>query len=293
MVDKEIMLNVVGLDELWRTKPTTANTIQGYIRAAYRRASFYHDIKDNPADWEHPYSGRFKSKRLEGIPFEELPDFVAALRGYQENSYKFTGRPNSAFCLEWLISSSCRRSQACQVQWQDVAGWQTDARPTWHVPAGKHKTGHQAGEETGDPWDCPITNDMREILHEMQRRYPKAAPEDYVFRSPHRSRRTAIDPTVLNGLLKRLQWPTKCTLHGFRSSFALWAESKKYDQLLIERQHIHKTEGTAGRYRHHGRNLTDPKQRRPMMEAWCHYLTHPEPYSGNVVVGYRPRGRAT
>jgi integrase len=280
LVTKEILLHVVGLDEMFRTKPTTADAIQGYIRAAYERADFYHGIKDNPADWEHPLAGDHQSKPHEAIPFEELPHFMAALDAYGETG----AQPSvAALCFKWVVLAACRRIEACKVQWSDVAGWQTDAKPTWHVPAGKHKMGHEGDKETGDPWDCPITERMREILAEMASRYPEAAPEDYVFRSPQRSRQTAIDPTVLNGLLKRLQWPTKCTVHGFRTTFALWAENRNYPDLLIERQHIHKTEGVGGSYRHHGRNLKDAtlEQRRPMMEAYGRYATQP-PHSGVV-----------
>jgi integrase len=285
MVDKEILLHVVGLDEMYRTRPATAGAIHGYLRAAYDLARFYHGIEDNPADWEHPLVGDYKSKRRLALPYEELGQFMAALRAFEENNRRYIGHPNVALCLEWLILAACRRSEACRVQWKDVAGWQTEKNATWHVPAIKHKAGHRGDEETGDPWDCPITEPMKAILKEMESRYPNATDEDFVFRSPHRSRRTPVDPTALNGQLGRLKWPTKCHVHGFRTTFAMWAEYAGYPQELIKRQHIHKTEGTAGMYRHHGRGLQDAtlERRRPMMEEYANYVGRPEPYKDNVV----------
>jgi integrase len=83
------------LEPIWLTKPATAVRVQSHLSSMFDYAEFYEMRQGNPAKG----ITKFLPKQPEGghhngLSYEDIPQFVAQLRQYQNTSQWFSGRCN-------------------------------------------------------------------------------------------------------------------------------------------------------------------------------------------------------
>jgi integrase len=201
------------LDPIWTRIPTTADRLRGRVQIIldYAWACGYRDKRDdNPADWEGPLhlrladlSKKRKPKHFAAVPFERLPEFMAALR--QEE-----GVPARA--LEFLILTSARTEEIIGAKWDHIHGL------LWIIPAELMKVDERADDprlQVDEDCTRPLSDAARAVLNQMA----EIRSGDYLFPGSdgghlpvHALRR------VLSRVLRRIGH-AHAVPHGFRSTF--------------------------------------------------------------------------
>ena len=284
MVTRELLLQNTGLGEKWRTNPVAARAFQGHLKAAWELAIFNYGLKENPADFKYPRAREYQSTPRLALPYEDIGRFMVVLRNHQDKSFREWGHPNVASLLEWVILSGTRIKEAGRTRWNDI----DEDKGVWTIQPLDQKTGHKRGKVIGAPFQIPISAPMKDVLEQMKCRYPDRAPDSFVFPSPYKNRQgKPLSRVAMSNFLRTgIQWPKKIHAHGFRSTFIMWAEERRYDRELIERQVNHVPPKVQRAYRHYNRpDAKDPmlEARRAMMEDWGKYCGRTEPPAHNVV----------
>jgi integrase len=238
------------LAPLWAKAPAQARrTLAMWERVLdYARAKGMRN-GDNPASWKGMHEYRFPHRRatdrkhFAAMPYEQVPEFMRALRQRQDRS-------TAAVVLEFVILCACRSGEALNAQWSEI-DWQ---QKLWTIPAERMKAGREHR--------VPLSNRAMELL-ERQRKY--SASPTYVFTEynqkplPEKSMRR-----VLRNMGVRV-----ATVHGFRSSFRDWAGDKTdFQRETIEECLAHQVgNGTEQAYR----RSDALEKRRVVMDAWAEY----------------------
>jgi integrase len=249
------------LKPIWTTKPETAFRVKGRIEMVldYARAlGHISEDKANVARWKgHLDKLLAKRARLsrghhKAMPFAEVPEFVARLRGLDTSG---------ARALEFIILTAARMGEVLGMT-KDEIDWE---RRVWTVPATRIKSAR--------PHRVPLVDRALEIVREAS----AASDGHYVF-GGHRHGRP-VSPTAVTMTLKRLEADATC--HGFRSSFADWrGDATRYPRELAEAALAHIIgDQTEAAYRR-GDAL---ERRREMMEAWAAFIDRPIGERGEVL----------
>ena len=90
---------------------------------------------------------------------------------------------------------------------------------------------------------------------------------DFVFTSA-RGIGKPLAPSAVNDCLKRIG--VGGTVHGLRTTFAMWAQEQAFDSVLIEQALAHVVGNATTRAYLRSDNL---ERRRVLMEQWANYLT--------------------
>jgi integrase len=240
----------------------------------------------NPAAWEDNLEHREelktdheKTSRV-ALPYAEVGAFLRDIKGY--------GGPVTVQCLEWMILSASRVSEACQADWSQL-DLDNDC---WVIPADvmKMRLAHRV----------PLTDRHHDILEAMippgETEYPLSGP---IFRMYD-----GQGPSDATLRVAMHSVNDEIDLHGFRTSFSTWAHKQKDtvtrssgEQMLVmlfDRDHIKEClahvpearKGVEGDY-----NREDYLDfRRPIMDAWAAYCAVVQ--ETNVVPLPRRRRRA-
>src|ERR1700745_3506282 len=139
----------------WQANPETASRLRGRIEAVLDWATVRGYRKgDNPARWrghlDKLLPARSKVQRVEthpALPYDELGDFVAVLRG-QEGI--------AARALEFLILTATRTGEVIDARWDEV---DLDRR-LWTIPSGRMKAGKEHR--------VPLSERAMAIIQEMK-----------------------------------------------------------------------------------------------------------------------------
>jgi integrase len=198
-IDTPAIQRAIG--RLWEASPEqgrrTLNRIRTVLDAA--GAAGYRDAAvPNPGRWrghlEHLMPAVAKGeKNHPSLPYRELPAFMAGLREIPFASCRM---------MEYLILTVARASEARLAKWSEI---DFEGRQ-WLVPAGRMKA---AQEHL-----VPLSGHALAIL--------KALPRDgeHVFMNRGRPFGETVFEVVLQKHMKR----TDVTTHGFRATFATWAQ---------------------------------------------------------------------
>lgn len=266
------------LRPVWRSKPEVARKLYPAIRRVFEYARIRlrdeHGVSmlDNPARWDDLKAmgfeppGQLSRGRHPSLPYEQMPDFVAALRAREATAARL---------LEFLILTNVRTGAALAAKWDE---FNLEAA-VWSVPVVNLKDKKHRKE----PFRVPLSARALDILREMQ----LARVSDYVF--PGSCGKPLSNMAMLT-LLKRMksggdQWMDAVSgkavvPHGFRATFRTWCEeTARFPHAVVEEAMGHVVGTTVERaYRR-----TDVlEQRRGLMQAWAN---HCEPKNvGNVVV---------
>ena len=191
-----------------------------------------------------------------GAIWRDVPDIITRLRalGTQMQHSPVGLRHVAVQVIEFQILTAARPSEAREARWSEI---DLDAR-TWNIPAERMK----AGRAHRVPLSEPAVRLLRARPQLGEYIFPQQWSMHWVNKPLNQI--SCRKPLHSLGYVNENDRPI--SLHGFRSSFAIFArEATSYSREIIEMSLAHniKTVTEAAYYR--GDHL---EQRRPLMEDW-------------------------
>jgi integrase len=235
------------LKPIWLEKRETANRVRGRIETIIAK-NVDVDDKDfrNPAELTKQLREKLP-KRLKrvarhhpALPYADVQRFIINLRA---------AAGTAAEMLEFVIFTACRTNEVIGARWSEIDRYSS----TWRIPGARMKMNQDHVVPLSDP-AIAILDRMREG---SQRELIFANPEGGMF-----------SENAMLAVLNRLGYG-HVTVHGFRSTFATWAEEcSDYPDGVREAAlaHKYKSETTAAYQR--GQKL---EKRRALMKDWADF----------------------
>jgi integrase len=236
------------LRPIWLEKRETANRVRGRIETIIAKNV---DVDDtdfrNPAELTKQLREKLprRPKRVvrhhPALPYAEAPQFMAELSA---------AGGVAASMLRFLIFAACRTNEVVEARWSEIG------RPSssWKIPGERMKMSQDHVVPLSDP-ALVILDNMRDGT-QGELLFPNF--EGGIF-----------SENAMLAVLDRLGYG-HVTLHGFRSTFATWAEEcTDYPDGVREAAlaHKYKSETTAAYQR--GQKL---EKRRALMKDWAQFL---------------------
>ena len=256
-IDKVDTVAVLStLKPVWHTKAETGSRVRALIEAVcdYAKAAGFR-TGENPAVWRGnlahllPKQNKLSRGHFAAMPYDEVGQFVRALRAYQNKSL-------AAYALELLILTGVRTNEVLGARWEEFP-----SNALWVIPKDRMKTGREHR--------VPLSASAMRIIETMA----AIKRSDYVFPSPRGDGR--LSHIVMQRVLAKLG--ANFTVHGFRSSLRDWAgDETSFPREVCEGVLAHIVGGVEGAYR----RSDALEKRRALLAAWANYL---EGDSGNVV----------
>jgi integrase len=247
------------LRPIWVEKRETANRIRGRIETIIAKNV---DVDDadfrNPAELTKQLREKLpkRPKRVvqhhPALPYAEAPQFMIDLS---------SADGIAARMLRFLIFTACRTNEVVDARWSEIDA----SSSTWKIPGERMKMNQDHV--------VPLSDPALVILEKMQH-----AQGELIFPNPDNG---IFSENAMLAVLDRLGYG-HVTVHGFRSTFATWAEEcTDYADGVREAAlaHKYKSETTAAYQR--GQKL---EKRRALMKDWAEFL------SGANVVHLRQAG---
>ena len=244
-IDTEDVLEV--LKPIWRSKTETATRIRERIERILS-AAIVRELKEgpNPASWNGhlqfllPAPTKIKEvKHHASVPYAEVPNFYRWL----------SSKPSvSSEALRFLILTAARTNEVTGARWEEVE------KNVWTIPASRMKARRTHR--------IPLSRAAQSLLANRQN---GSGRRNYVFERKNR----ALSNMAMLQLLKRMG--REETVHGFRSSFRIWAAEKSgfsSDAAEISLAHV---TGSSIERAYMRSDLLD--LRRDLMEEWAKYVT--------------------
>ena len=237
------------LRPIWVDKRETANRVRGRIETIIAKNV---DVDDtdfrNPAELTKQLREKLprRPKRVvrhhPALPYAEAPQFMADLSA---------AGGIAASMLRFLIFTACRTNEVVEARWSEI-DWPSS---TWKIPGERMKM-HQDHV-------VPLSDPALAILDKMH----DGTQGELIFPNPDEG---VFSENAMLAVLDRLGY-SHVTVHGFRSTFATWAEEcTDYPDGVREAAlaHKYKSEATAAYQR--GQKL---EKRRVLMKDWAQFLT--------------------
>ena len=240
------------LEPIWMTKAVTASRIRERIQRVLSWAATRGFREDpNPARWEGhlqellPRLSQTRTVRHHlSMSYKEIRNFCNLLEmtpGIEVKALTFT------------ILTACRTGEALGAKWEEIDLLQR----TWIIPAARMKSGR--------PHDIPLSDAVLDILESVRGMHPT-----WVFPNKNGGR---LHNAVMLEILKDMK-RFDATVHGFRSSFRVWAaEQTAYPKEIAELALAHRA-GSSVEKAYQRSNLFEI--RRALMQdwaVWCGYAT--------------------
>jgi integrase len=237
------------LRPIWVEKRETANRVRGRIETIIAKNINVDDTDfRNPAELTKQLREKLprRPKRVvrhhPALPYAEALHFMANLSA---------AGGIAASMLGFLIFTACRTNEVVEARWSEI-DWPTS---TWKIPAERMKM-HQDHV-------VPLSEPALAILDKMR----GGSQGDLIFPNPDGG---MFSENAMLAVLDRLGYG-QVTVHGFRSTFATWAEEcTDYPGGVREAAlaHKYKSETTAAYQR--GQKL---EKRRVLMKDRAQFLT--------------------
>ncbi len=251
------------LNPIWQTIPETASRVRGRIENVLDAAKVQgFRSGENPAAWRGhlklilPARKKLTRGHHARMAIDDVPGFISRLREREAVA---------ARCLEFLILTATRTSEAVGAQWDEI----DVAAKIWTIPQERMKA---AAEHR-----IPLCDRALAILNEVR----LLNEGSVVF--PGQSGGKTLSNMALDMVLRRMGIDD-ATVHGFRSCFRDWAGNKtNFPRELAEHALSHVIGDKAERAYRRDDAL---ERRRPLMDAWARFC-EPTP-QGNVVVLRKP-----
>ena len=237
------------LKPIWTTKPSTAQYVRDRIAAVldYAAVIGLRQKGDNPAQWKGKLELALPSPRkvrpvvhFAAADWKEVPALYSCLS-------EKPGIPS--LCLQFIILTAVRSNEARGASWQEID--LNDA--VWTIPAQRMKNGRTH--------KIPLSPVAVDLLMSVQ----PWSSDSLIF--PGAPKGTMSGATLLK--LLRTVAPG-ATVHGFRSSFRVWAEEHGYASSVAEAALAHtNTNATEAAYQRSDLFA----RRRELMDAWAAFVT--------------------
>jgi integrase len=236
------------LRPIWIEKRETANRVRGRIETIIAKNV---DVDDsefrNPAELTKQLREKLprRSKRVvqrhPALPYAEAPQFMIDLSA---------ASGTAASMLRFLILTACRTNEVVDARWSEIN------RPSsiWKIPGDRMKMNQDHF--------VPLSEPALAILDKMR----DGSQGELIFANPDGG---TFSENAMLAVLDRLGYG-HVTVHGFRSTFATWAEEcTEYPDGVREAAlaHKYKSETTAAYQR--GQKL---EKRRVLMQDWAQFL---------------------
>ncbi|MBU6463871.1 MAG: tyrosine-type recombinase/integrase [Bradyrhizobium sp.] len=240
------------LRPIWLEKRETANRVRGRIETIIAKNV---DVDDtdfrNPAELTKQLREKLprRPKRVvrhhPALPYAEAPQFMADLS---------LAGGIAASMLRFLIFSACRTNEVVEARWSEIDGRSS----TWKIPGERMKMNQDHV--------VPLSDPALAILEKLR----DGAKGALIFPNPDGG---LFSENAMLAVLNRLGF-NHVTVHGFRSTFATWAEEcTDYPDGVREAAlaHKYKSETTAAYQRGH-----KLEKRRALMKDWAQFLAGSE-----------------
>jgi integrase len=257
-VDTALVMKV--LNSIWTEKTETASRLRGRIESVlgWATTSGYR-TGDNPARWrghlENLLPAPEKVKKVEhhpALPWQQIGAFMADLRAREGIA---------ARALEFLILTAARSGEVRGMRWDEVEDG------CWTVPAERMKAGKEHR--------VPLSDSAIALLEKMPRL------GDYVF--PGAKKGALLSDMSLTAVLRRMG-REGITVHGFRSSFRMWAaEATNFPREVAEHALAHQLPDKVEAAYRRG-DLHD--KRKLLMQGWAEYVSRS--LTDAAVIEFRP-----
>jgi integrase len=238
------------LEPIWSQVPETASRIRGRIEATldYARVRSWR-TGENPARWRGHLDQVFPAKgavaKVEhhaSLPYPDLPAFWVRLQ-IQDGL--------GARALELAILTAGRSGEVLGARWEE---FDLDAA-VWTVPAARMKT--------NNPHRVPLCAPAMQLLRKLH----AIRRGDLVFPGQRGDR--ALSNMSVAMVLRRMSVPV--TVHGFRSTFRVWAEETTQTPSAVSEAALSHTIKDKVMAAYQRSDLLE--KRRPLMEAWGAFVT--------------------
>jgi integrase len=237
-----------GPEPLWTARPETASRIRGRMEVIldWAETNGHRDPGKNPARWkghlDNNLTARSQVRAVEhhaALPFEEIADFMAILRGREAMAAK---------ALELAILTAARTSEVLGARWDEV----DLEKAVWTLPPERMKARRVH--------TVPLSAQAVKLLRGV-----KSDQLSAVFVFPSNKPGQALSNMSMLSLLKRMG-RDDLTAHGFRSTFRMWAASHGIPRDLAEICLAHAV-GDKVEAAYQRSDVLE--RRRPVMQAWA------------------------
>lgn len=189
-----------------------------------------------------------KDKHLPSLPWQEVPAFWAELKRNESLA---------SLTLQWIILTAVRSGEGRGARFDEIFSTRDplDGKPksTWCITAPRMKE--------DEPHAVPLSRQAVEVFEKIKSL--GHANGELLFPAP-RAEGKCIGFNAVLALR-----PPEVSVHGFRSSFATWANEHGWPIPLIDCSLAHVIAGPLTRVYVRG---TLTPERRPLMQAWADFL---------------------
>ena len=252
-IGREDVLSV--LTPIWTSTPEVARKMRVRLRTTLRWAMAHGYVEMNVAgeviDGALPSMAAVR-QHYRALPFREVPGALLDIEA---------GRASLAakFCLRFLILTAARSGEARGATWDEI---DPDARE-WRIPANRMKAGTEHR--------VPLSEAALGVL---DRARCLRDGSNLVFPSPVKAGRPMSDATLAK-VLKTTGLADRTTVHGFRSSFRVWAsDCTNADHPAMELSLAHSV-GKAVEKAYARSDLFE--KRRDLMDQWADFVVETRP----------------
>ncbi len=238
------------LKPIWTSKAETASRLRGRIEAVIDAAiARGYRTEANPARWKGhlerllPPRKKLTRGHHRALPYSELPDFIALLRGQDGISSQ---------ALEFTILTAARSGEVLGAKW---AEFDLEKR-IWTVPAARMKANKEHR--------VPLSDRAMEILNAMN----EVKVSDFVFAGKKADK--GLSGMALEMVLRRLNFADRATVHGFRSCFSDWATEQTHYSGEVREMALAHTVGNKVEAAYRRGDLFE--KRRDIMADWASFL---------------------
>lgn len=244
---------LVCLTPIWASKAEIARRVRQRIRSVFSWAMAHDYIRHNPAgegiDAALPAMPRIKAHHR-SLPYQEVPALLESIDATRASIA-------SKLCMRFVILTACRSGEARRAAWGEV----DLETATWTLSGERMKD--------GKPHRVPLSDSTLEVLGAAAAIYDRSG---LAFPSPVSPGRPLSDMT-LTKILRDNRLADRATVHGFRSSFRVWAEERTSASHAAMELALAHAVGSAVEQAYMRSDLLE--QRRELMQQWADYLRQP------------------